>query len=228
MLTSNYTKLFMLAIAVVLFSTSCRFFQTEQTESDPLESIGKPKQTSPFETKEPDIFQTEILVTAFVDGEKAEKKYFVAKNNLNSYTAFNFGGDNETAIIETKAGKYFILDKKNKTYREKKLSNARGRRSELQNFLTTKWLNEKRETRFEKLDPENGLNKYRVNVDDSKSSDIIIFIDEKLNIPMKQEFYSVSNDRRTMTFSVELKNFKTEAPQRLFEIPEEYSEVKSQ
>ncbi len=224
MFSSNYTKFFFLALAAILLFSTCRFWQTESEKPNQLEPESQGKQTAPFSTQEPRIYQAEIVIKTFLNGGKNEKKHFVAKNERANLLTFNFGEENETTLLESADGKHFVINKGNRTYLEKIYEDNNGKPDELKNFLTTKWLNEKREAKFESLGIESGIAKYRVTIDDSKKSEIVIFIDEKLQIPMKQEFYSVSGGKKELTYSIEIKDFKPEAPEKLFVLPDDYRE----
>ena len=92
-------------------------------------------------------------------------------------------------------------------------------------FLTTKWLNQKNSAKFEKVDTENNLTKYLVKLEDSITSEVLIFIDEKIPFPVKQEFYSISDSEKVLTMSFEIKNYKTEVEDKLFELPKDYKEI---
>jgi hypothetical protein len=202
-----------------LFS-ACGEKSFEQTNtSDPLK---KASTNIPFSNKEPKIFQTQIIVTTTVNDDKFEKKYFVARNGEKHITTFNFGEDNENSVVRIENGKSYLIKTREKTYLERKAAPIDYNQSELNKYLTTKWLTEKRNVKFEKLESKNGLTKYSVKIEDSESSEIFIYIDEKLNLPIKQEFFSTSDGTKKLLVTVELKNFKLEANENLFDISERY------
>lgn len=222
MFTSNHNKILVAVLGLIVFSSSCRFFQREK----PLDvQIDLPKQTAPFSTKEPEIFQVEIVVSTFIGGTRSEKKYFVAKKGGATIYRFNYGDKDETAILEKADGKRYLLDKSAKTYRETTGNGGSAETGELQHFLTTKWLNEKKAAKFEDLGLEKDLKKYRVTIDDKGGSEILVFFDEKLKIPVKQEFYSITGQKKTLFYSAELKNAKTEVDAKLFEVPAGYRSI---
>ncbi|MCB1024169.1 MAG: hypothetical protein KDB79_07260 [Acidobacteria bacterium] len=219
MFTSNNKKFLFAILGLVLFSSTCRFFQREK----PLvEKTDLPKQSAPFPTKEPDIFQTEIIVSTFFGQTRSEKKYFLAKKDGATLYVFNYGEKDETAILEKADGKSFVLKKGAKTFAPRGKKEGAAETGDLQHFLTTKWLNEKKTSKFEDLGAKNGLRKYRVTIDDNSGSEIFVFFDEKLKIPVKQEFYSATGGQKQLSYTVELKNIKTEADAKLFEIPAGY------
>jgi outer membrane lipoprotein-sorting protein len=77
------------------------------------------------------------------------------------------------------------------------------------------------------LGTENNLTKYRVRMGDAENpnSEILIYVDEQIKLPVRQEFYSTSGEQKTLTFAVELKNFKTEADEKLFEVPKDFRKI---
>ena len=77
---------------------------------------------------------------------------------------------------------------------------------------------------------ENDLKKFRVifGEADTAQSETIIFVDEKIGLPVRQEFYSLADGQRTLTMTVELKNLKLEADGALFTIPPDHKRVSSE
>lgn len=221
MFSSNPLKIFLVLAA--LFCSSCQVWQSAEnanTEAFVAEEI---KTGIPFSTKEPEVFQAEIVVST----GGAEKKFFTARNKGRHLTVFNRGEKDESAVLLTENGETFIINREKKTFR--KNQNGAGDSSSgdrnLLDFLTTKWLVEKRDARFENLGAENNLTKYRVRLGDSKDSEILVFVDENLKIPVKQEFYSMADGQKNLMYSTEVKNFKLQAEEGLFELPKDYREI---
>ena len=66
---------FLFAPLFLLCLTSCSFWQTaENTNSSDLKISDEEKTGVPFESREPENFQTEIVITTFLNGEKIGKK----------------------------------------------------------------------------------------------------------------------------------------------------------
>jgi hypothetical protein len=88
-------------------------------------------------------------------------------------------------------------------------------------------LNQKIPAIFENLGSEAGLLKFRVKLGEpyNNTSEILIYVDESLKLPIKQQFYSINGEQRTLTFSVEMKDFKFETDEKFFELPEGYRRV---
>jgi len=174
----------------------------------------------PFPTKEPEIFQAEIIVSAYLGEAGTERRYFLARNGERSLITFDFGGATARSKLRTADGRVFILDHDRKISAEIPAGNtAPEENAELKDFLTTRWLNEKSPAVFKSLGTENKLAKYLVKPDDTEKSEILIYVDEKIKLPVRQEFYTLSGDRKILTSSVEIKNFKPSAEDKLFEVP---------
>ena len=93
-------------------------------------------------------------------------------------------------------------------------------------FLTTEWLSEKRDASFEKLDSDVNLTKYRVRLDESNFSEILVYVDQNSGLPVKQEFYSIGGDgQKNLAYAFELKNLKLETEENLFSVPANFKKV---
>ncbi len=223
MLLSDFTKLFAFAL---LLCSSCSVWQPAENNNSTPHVIEEAETGIPFQNKEPEIFQTEIVVTNFLNGASEEKRYFLARSGTQRLTIFNRGETGETAVLQSADGKTFFINNERKSYRENQTQSGQTG-GELIEFLTTEWLNQKTDAEFENLGAENNLTKYRVRFANSNASEIVIFVDGNLNLPVKQEFYSVSGENRTMTFSVEMKNFLPSADENLFKLPQDYKRAEN-
>lgn len=214
-------------IFVLLFCASCGFWRSaENTNSNAPAISDEAKSDIPFESKEPETFQTEIVITNFLNDEKTEKIYFTARTGNKTLTVFNRGAERENSVLNDGAKTYFI-NNETKTFRENQtVSNGVATSDETLEFLTTEWLNRKTAASFEKLETENNLTNYRVRLNDAAASEIILTFDETLKLPVKQEFYRILNDRKILTMTIELRNFQTSADEKLFVLPQDYKNVK--
>lgn len=221
------TKTF-LALVFLFGPAACSFWQTAQDANSNTPPVSEEIKTGiPFESKEPETFQTDIVVTNFLNGEKTEKNYFAARLGNKSLTVFNAGEKNENSILIDGGRKVFI-DKENKIFRETENTlNGSSAADDTLEFLTTEWLSRKTEASFENLGTENNLTNYRVRLENSSLSEVILTYDENLKLPVKQEFYSISNERKILTMTVELKNFQTSADEKLFVLPQDYKRVET-
>jgi hypothetical protein len=220
--SSASTLLFLL---LPIFAASCNVRQVDETATPtptPF-SAAEFKSEVPFSTKEPEIYQTEIIIQTFNAGEKSERKIFAARNGGRRLTVFNDDGKGESSALETGENQVFSIHHGKKIYME----SQRAALSTANDFLTVEWLNQKIPAAFENLAAENNLSRFRVRPGDAETvnSEILIYVDENLKIPVRQEFYSVNGEQKILTYSVEMRNFKLEAGEELFEVPKDYRKI---
>ncbi len=222
MFSSNFIKLFY--VLALLLCQSCSYWRgkTEATPAPTPFVVEELKSEIPFSTKEPDVYQTEIVVT----GENgSEEKTFAAKNGANRLLTLDFQGKSEVAFLQSGVNQNFIIARRQKIYAENRYENIAAKSDILKDFLTVELINRKTDAKFETLGAENNLVKYQVNLKDAKNSETIIYVDEKIGLPVKQEFYSIVGERKILTLTVELKNFSLAADASIFEVPKDYRRV---
>jgi hypothetical protein len=222
MFSSNLIKFFL--VSALLSCQACSFCQskTDATVSPAPFVAEEIKSEIPFSTKEPDAFQTEIVLTV---KDNFEDKTFIAKNGANRFIAFDFQGKAEFALLQLAGNQSFLIAPSQKIYAENQSETAGAKIETLNDLLTAGWSNQKADAKFERLGAENDFVKYLVNLDETKKSEIIISVDEKIGLPVKQEFYSISNKQKTLTLTMEMKNFSLLAEAKFFEVPEDYKKV---
>ncbi len=221
MFSLDFTKNFVLLALVLLFCSSCRYWQKAETGTpDPTPfAVKELKSEIPFSTREPEIFQTEIVVTA--NGQ--ERKTFVARNGANRRLDFNFGAKNQVSVVHTDKNYLILPDKK--IYAENLNGEKAADSENWTDFLTTEWLNAKTEAKFERLETEGNLTKYLVRLGADDLSEILVYVDEAQGFPVRQEFYSTGDGQKILTFSVELRNMKSQTDDNLFAIPKDHRQV---
>lgn len=220
----SFKKIKFFFVPAFFLCASCGFWQAKPENRTENFSVSETADKVPFATKEPETYQTEIVLTTFAGGEKSERKIFAAR--AGEKLRYDFAS--QTAVLQTSAKEKFLLHRGRKIYAENFSSDAdsfASEQNELQEFLTGELLNQKRDARFENLGAENNLTKYRVVLSDAKTSEIFVYVDENLKIPVRQEFYSGAGESKTLLFSMELKNFKTQTDDRVFDLPKDYRKV---
>jgi hypothetical protein len=220
MFRSNFTKFFAVFALIFLFFSGCGWWRKADNAnlSSTPTAADEMKTEIPFSTKEPEQFQTEIVVTA---GD-AERKTFVARNGANRRYDFNFGAKNQLTDLQTDKN-YLILTEK-LIYAENTAAQAASS-DDWADFLTTEWLNEKQQANFERLETAGNLTKYRVRLGDGAASEILVYVDETLALPVKQEFYATGGEQKTLVYSFELKNLKLQTDAELFAVPSGFKKV---
>jgi hypothetical protein len=226
MFSSNPAKLFYLALCFSIGFSACGFWSRKAENSNaanptPFTAQEIPSEI-PFSNREPEVFQCEIIVSNFVNGEKSDRKTFVARSGTRRLTIFAAGEKAEVAFLQTNDAGAFSISREKKVFTESPINRASPASSGSENFndfLTVAWLNARASAAFENLGAENGLSKFRVRLNDSDASEILIYVDENLKIPVKQEFYSRAGSEKTLLYTVELKNFQTQTDEKFFELP---------
>lgn len=222
MFSSNSLKVIFL-LAAVLFLSSCGFFRSRRdanATTEPFTAAEELKSQIPFPTKEPDVYQTEIVART---ANGVEDKFFAARNAENRLTIFDYQTDSETAVLQIGDNQIFVIAANRKIYTEKEAGAAS---ETADDFFTAEWLNRKTGARFESLDAENNLARYRVSLDGAANSEIIIYVDGGIGLPVKQEFYSVGEDgQKFLTSTIELKNFNAQTEAKFFELPKDCRRV---
>jgi hypothetical protein len=219
----TYTMFSSKPLNLILFFTlvccsSCSFFQNStNSNTSANQTIGsETKNEVVFPTKEPENYQLEIVVKS--DGEE-EQKTLTAKSGQRF---FSIG--NDIATLKIDATKSYLINFDQKIFTENLTPTTTYDNSSetLQSFLTTELLNGKTDAKFENLGDENGLTKYRATFETSES---LIFVDENFKLPMRQEFYKLNGEERTLMYSSEIQNLKLAADESFFEVPKDFRKV---
>lgn len=224
MFSSNRLKIFL--VFVLLLCQSCGFWRSKtDVNASPAAFVPEElKSAIPFSNKEPGAFQTEIVLTA--DG--FEEKTFLAKSGASRLVVFDFQTASETGVLHLSDNQSFLVAPSRKIYAETEKENFAASDQTLDESLTAEWLNKKPDAKFERLAAQNDLTKYRVNLDDAVNSEIIIFVDEKIGLPVRQEFYSGDGEQKTLTATIELKNFSLQTDANFFRVPTDYRKMTAQ
>lgn len=225
MFAENSKKFLTAAVLIPLFFSACRFWQKPEAAPNPTSPVaGEIIGELPFSTKEPEIYQAEIISRIYANGENRERKIFTARNGMRRLTIFDVGEKTEISSLNVNDNLSLSISRPKKIYTEI-IPKANVFNNSGDDFLTNEWLNAKSYAAFEKLEAENDLTKFRARLNDSENSEILIFIDEKLKIPVREEFYTIGGEQKTLTFSIEIKEFKLAADKNFFELPKDFRKV---
>lgn len=221
MFSSNQFK--SLLFFALLGFQACSFWQSKTEAPPPPFSSEEFVGDVPFSTKEPDVYQAEVVLTNYADGEKSERKTIIARRG----EKLRYEYESNISFLQLSAGRKILIHTGKKIYVESaeggNLLTASG--EDLQSFLSSKWISERADARFERLGAENNLTKYRIVLADSELSETLIYVDENFKIPVRQEFYSIGGEQKNLVFSIELRNLKLEADEKSFELPKDYKKV---
>jgi hypothetical protein len=199
----------------LILCSSCSFFQNSSNSNSANQTVSESNSDAFFPTKEPENYQLEIVVKSDDD----EEKTLIAKSRERFFSI-----SNDIATLKIDANKSYLINFDKKIVAENLTPTTTYSESAetLQSFLTTEWLNQKTDAKFENLGVENGLTKYRATFEASES---LIFVDENFQLPMRQEFYSVNGDERILMYSSEIQNLKLLADESFFQVPIDFRKV---
>jgi hypothetical protein len=137
----------------------------------------------------------------------------LARDGVKRRIDYDPGTDEHRAVLIT--DKEYLLYFKRKRYEERDLTGSGASGDGLLSHL----LHVRDFTEFEQMRRDGSVVQFRASINESNASEVIVFFDEAIGLPVKQEFYSVEGDKRTLRYSVELRDFKKEVEPGVFEIP---------
>lgn len=229
MVIPNFGKLAALTLMIIIIAAGCRFWQKPAENAATPTPPTNEQSDIPFSTLEPDTYEAEVWVTFYNDGKKSERKTFTAKSGIKRLSVFNSGEKNEISFLQTESVNCLIYKEK-KAYAELQAGSSQPTAASgetLESYLRTEWLSEKTAAVFEDLGTENGLRKYRVKLGDvaTETNEVLVFVDEANQMPVRQEFYSAAGDGKNLIYSYELRNLKLTVDESHFTLPGDYRKV---
>jgi hypothetical protein len=211
MFLSNPVKIFHAICVVSIVFSGCSLWRGNENTQVSLASGTKSE--VPFATSEPDVFQTQIVIRS----GGTDRRMFLARDHDKRRIDYDIDTDNHRAVIFS--DKQYLLFFKRKAYREQPLSAAAPAEYE---SLTSSMLTRRDYSQFDEVDREGPVIQFRARINESAVSEVTIFFDESIGIPIREEFYSILGDQRTLQYSVELKDFGTTVDPELFRVPADF------
>ena len=147
---------------------------------------------------------------------------FTARNGANRLTIYDYGEKSEFALLQKDGGASLTVARRQKIYADNQTTGD-GETSD--DLPTAELLVQNHAATYESLGAENGAAKYLVRLADVPNSETVITVDEKINLPVRQEFYSLADGRKTLVSTMELRNFNLQVDASIFELPKDYKKV---
>ncbi|MEP7213756.1 MAG: hypothetical protein ABI791_11795 [Acidobacteriota bacterium] len=218
MFLSNPARYFVICTFFLAAGTGCGLWQN--TTGHAVRPLEPERSAAPFSTKEPETYQAEIVITA---GGR-ERRIFAARKGTRSRIDYDHGTPGQRTVI--RAVPDLVYSERLGIYAETATGKPGQPLSELETDVTASLLNRRPDTTYESLGRENGLSKFRALSDENRSSEVIVFVDDNIGIPVKQEFYSVGSDgQKVLQYTMEIRDLKLEADDALFTIPNQARKV---
>jgi hypothetical protein len=213
MFLSNPAKSFLVSLLLLSSTTGCGLLRSNENTTG--STIEEPKSRFPFKTKEPEDFQCDIIETA---GETVRRKR-LAKKGTWRRVDFDPGEGTHRAVLQIDTE--YLIDFGRGIYAENTSASSGGQFSELTNEI----LNTFHRSEFEETGRDGHIVRYIIRPSDGEMSEIVVHYDESIGLPVKQEFFTIQGEGRTIQFTMEIVNFKTEPDADIFLIPAGYRKV---
>lgn len=208
MFLSTPAKIFSAVCVLSLVFAGCSLWRENENSAVTLAS--ESKREFPFAAHEPEVFQAETVVRT---GE-TERRTFIARNGRMRRMDFDLGTDKRRAVLIT--DKEYLLYFKRMVFEEHELSSNAAEHFEP---LSAQILNLRDYASFDEIGRAGSVIQFRARVNASRNSEVLIFFDESIGLPVREEFYSIEGNQRTLQYSVELRDFRRDVPPELFTVP---------
>ena len=210
MFLSNPRKSFLLTVFFALTFQACG--SSAGNVNSPVSLTGDTKSEFPFLTKEPEVYQGELVVTT----DNAEDHFFIARNGANRRLD-TFTG-RQRAVTELIAGPRYMIDHRRKIfYTESGVGSGPGAIDMPVNFF-----HGNEYYKFEEVGRANGLINYKARMDERSRDDVLITIDQASGVMVREEF--ISNDGPEKVI-YEFRDLKLNADDSIFQVPAGYRKV---
>lgn len=203
---SNPAKIFLLVSLFLPIFASCggsNNNQISQTGNDV-----EPKNGFPFSASEPQAYQADAIITF---GGKV-RKIHIAKKDEKRRVDYDAGTDIEHSLI---TGEMKIVSSSVKKIYAEVPADGDYPAGKLDD-LTQGLLNAGQDTKFEKISSDNNITKYRIINGQEKTSELFIYTDAELGLPIRTEHFSLTGGERKLLYSFELKNVSRDVDDSLF------------
>lgn len=213
---STLANLAVIVALVSLLNVGCGWWN--DTTNPAEQQIEPPPSDVPFPTKGPERFRAIVTTTA----AGIERKVAFSRDGTKIRIDFRPGSEAQLTMIEGEMNILVSVPLRIYAVHEKASGIAT---DDFVNDLTERLLHKRTYADFESLGIENGLERYRVKVEGAIAQEIIIYVDKTLEMPVIQEFYSVSGETRTLQYRMALADVSLDVDDALFEPPKDFKKV---
>jgi hypothetical protein len=173
----------------------------------------------PYTNKEPDRYQTEIWQTS----SRGVEKYLIIRDGTNWRIDSAYGSPDQVTTLHT--DKDYVIALGPKVYAEIPPAHGFDERERMVTDISLGLINNRDKALFEKISSDGGVTKYKLVPDTTKTTETIVYFDEKAGLPMKKEIFKTDGGQRTLDTTVELTGFKKEPDAKLFALPTGFKKV---
>jgi hypothetical protein len=212
MFLSNPARYLVVCILILGGGTGCSYWQN--TTGHAVPTLESEPSVAPFSTKEPENYRALVVVTS----GGTERRIFTAKKGGRSRVDYDYGTPGQRTVVRSDTD--FVYSERLQIYAETRPAISAQAPSELENDVTASLLSSRPYTSYESLGRENGLSKFKAAIGETRASEAVVFVDDAIGLPVKQEFYSVGADgQKVLRYTVDVRDVELEAEDSLFAIP---------
>lgn len=212
MFLSNPRKALHLLIAFAAVSAACGSSQPAANRA--VNAVFHSQPDIPFPLREPDVYQTDIILTA---QGKEERSFYARKGDRSRLDTFV---DGVAAKSELRNGSLFFIDHSTKTVQET-TSLPDAPTPGIAADPARRFYTGRDRFTFEETGREGTVVKYRA-FNDTSAGDIVIYFDTAAGLITRQEFLGPDGKA---DFVYELRNLKMEVDDSIFELPAGYKKL---
>lgn len=167
----------------------------------------------PYKNKEPEKYQAEIWQVS----AQGTDKYFIVRDGTKWRIDSGYGLPEQVTTLHT--DKDYVVSNAAKIFTEYPPSHGFDEREGMVSEISLGMLNIRDAAVFKNIGTENELTKYQVTSEAEPNVETIVYVDEKIGLPVKKEIFKVDGGQRTLDRSVILSGFKTTVDPGMFELP---------
>lgn len=224
MFLSNTRKSFLISLVCALVCLV--FFQAcgsqQANENAPISLSGQTKSKFPFPTKEPEVYQGDLVI----GNGTSEQRYFVARKG--DKWRFDIFRDNAVWVTELWADNLYFINHREKTYTIDQNANQKDYDPAYLNSLTWGFFRGSNYLEFEELERGAGVVKYKAKTYKDSKSEVLVTIDEATGIMVRQE---ITDEKGRMEqgsyvdYVYEVRDLKTDVDDSVFAVPAGYTKA---
>ena len=180
---------------------------------------GRRTASKPFPTKEPAVFQGDLIVSNGTN----EERYFVARDN--DKWRFDTYRDGSPSLTQLRSDKVYTIDHAKKAYAVETYADLKDFDTSYFNALSWYFFRGANYIDFTEVGRDGTLVRYKARMLKDSKNDVSITIDESTGIMVRQEITSQKErdaDGAPVVYVFEVRDLKLETDDSLFEIPSGY------
>ncbi len=219
MFLSNPRRILLLPAFIAVFLHGC---SSSTTRPDQRISSGTANAGRPFPTKEPDVYQGELVIS---DGT-TEEHYFAARKQ--DKWRFDVLSGGAPSLTQLRSDKVYMIDHAKKAYAVEAYADLKDFDTSYFNSLSLQFFRGANYIDYEEIGRDGNLVRYRAKTLKDSKSDVIVTVDGSNGMMVRQEIASQKEktDQGTaVNYVFEVRNLKLDVDDSMFDIPAGFHQV---